>query len=262
MQYQDSPIAPVHRDVLSGSWSLTPDREALSDGETSVIPDGYVEIAVPSGAGAVALGASPTCPRAEAGRAFVVGPASRPLPLCYAGRVGLLAIRLEIRVALRILGADLARLENRAERLEHVAPALAQDLARCQDPANPSATLDRMQGLVARAARRSPPPDPRLDRALAALASRRGGLSVSLVAEAAGLSPRQLDRLFTRFVGLSPKLLSRVVRFRCAWNAGVEHSGDWASIAARCGYADQSHLVRDFRAFAGAPPTAALPQAS
>ena len=33
---------------------------------------------------------------------------------------------------------------------------------------------------------------------------------------------------------------------------------DWATVATRYGYYDQSHLIRDFRQFAGATPAALL----
>ena len=38
--------------------------------------------------------------------------------------------------------------------------------------------------------------------------------------------------------------------------ARAETAQGWAGIAAECGYADQAHLAREFKAMAGEPPTA------
>jgi AraC-like DNA-binding protein len=79
------------------------------------------------------------------------------------------------------------------------------------------------------------------------------------VAAALGVGERRLERAFDRCVGLSPKTLARVLRFREV----VERIGrlrdrgtdaGWTAIAFDAGYADQSHLIRDFRELAGVTP--------
>ncbi|TIS82827.1 MAG: helix-turn-helix transcriptional regulator, partial [Mesorhizobium sp.] len=49
---------------------------------------------------------------------------------------------------------------------------------------------------------------------------------------------------------------SRIVRFNRALRLSSEPTADWADVAADCGYADQAHLVREFRELAGETPTA------
>lgn len=89
------------------------------------------------------------------------------------------------------------------------------------------------------------------------------GVSVRAVAERAGLSQRRFIQVFTDEVGLTPKLYGRVRRFQRARTlVGRTTVPDWAGIAADCGYFDQSHLIRDFRAFSGLNPTAYLRQSS
>lgn len=70
-----------------------------------------------------------------------------------------------------------------------------------------------------------------------------------------GLSPRQFRRRCLEETGLTPKMLDRVLRFRRALRTvrTAPHLG-WAEVAAECGYYDQSHLIRDFREFAGTTP--------
>jgi AraC-like DNA-binding protein len=61
--------------------------------------------------------------------------------------------------------------------------------------------------------------------------------------------------LFREHVGLTPKLFCRVRRFRAMLDQITKgRPVNWAKLAADCGYFDQAHLIRDFRAFAGITP--------
>ncbi|MFJ8662447.1 DUF6597 domain-containing transcriptional factor [Streptomyces sp. NPDC093795] len=83
---------------------------------------------------------------------------------------------------------------------------------------------------------------------------------VSQLASVTGLSARSLQRLFASHVGVGPKWV--ILRYRLhealerAEGAGEAGAPDWAALAAELGYSDQAHLVRDFTATIGVPPTA------
>jgi AraC-like DNA-binding protein len=88
------------------------------------------------------------------------------------------------------------------------------------------------------------------------LLTRTGGQAmVRQVASALDLSQRRLIEVFNNEVGLRPKQFGRVQRFQCVLaqtrNAA---KGDWAQLAADCGYFDQAHLIRDFVEFSGVTP--------
>jgi len=71
------------------------------------------------------------------------------------------------------------------------------------------------------------------------------------------LSPRRFGALFREHVGMSPKRYARLLRFRgVVGQAQQAHSVDWAGLAVDCGFHDQPHLAREFRAFSGLTPTA------
>ena len=85
-----------------------------------------------------------------------------------------------------------------------------------------------------------------------------GGLvRMDELCELSHTSIRQLDRLFRRHLGLSPKAFARVVRFQRALSLLRTDPGcTLAAVAATCGYYDQPHFVREFKAYAGAVPRA------
>ncbi|MBO6576955.1 MAG: helix-turn-helix transcriptional regulator [Rhodothermales bacterium] len=79
--------------------------------------------------------------------------------------------------------------------------------------------------------------------------------TVDAVAAESGASHRHLIRVFREFVGLTPKQYQRIQRFqRVVQTVDGQGSVDWAGVAVDCGFYDQAHLIRDFRAFSGMTP--------
>jgi transcriptional regulator GlxA family with amidase domain len=75
------------------------------------------------------------------------------------------------------------------------------------------------------------------------------------LAARAGVTPRALQRLFARHAGVSPTWVLR--RYRLLEAAESVRAGEpvvWSDVATELGYADQAHLVRDFRAALGRTP--------
>jgi AraC-like DNA-binding protein len=79
-----------------------------------------------------------------------------------------------------------------------------------------------------------------------------GRVRVAAVADHVGYSRRFLSERFRQTIGLTPKLAARIARFEAArgWLTAAPRP-PLADIAVRCGYADQSHLSREWQALAG-----------
>ncbi len=72
-----------------------------------------------------------------------------------------------------------------------------------------------------------------------------------------GITHAHLDREFVRVVGLTPRVLARILRLRRVLAALDIHEGPtWTGIAAEWGWFDQSHFIRDFRRHTGVTPSA------
>ena len=81
----------------------------------------------------------------------------------------------------------------------------------------------------------------------------RPGLEVREVARTVGVHPVSLARRYRRHFGRSPAAAIRQARADRA-TAGLKRGADLADLAASAGYADQSHLTREFVAVYGLTP--------
>lgn len=82
-----------------------------------------------------------------------------------------------------------------------------------------------------------------------------GHLAIGTLADELGCSRKHLIAQFHEQIGLSPKLVARILRFNHAVRLlDRDNEMSWVQIAHDCGYYDQAHLIRDFHQFAGSTP--------
>jgi AraC-like DNA-binding protein len=119
---------------------------------------------------------------------------------------------------------------------------------------------DRVAAVESFLRERRPPPDPaaeRVERIVAWMLGSPAGTRVSEAAREHGCSTRELQRQFSRYLGVGPKwVLQRCRLHEAAERIAAGGRGHWAQVAADLGYADQAHFIRDFHAVVGCSPQA------
>lgn len=97
--------------------------------------------------------------------------------------------------------------------------------------------------------------DPTVDAVLSAIErALPDGLDLATVYRGLGVGERSVQRLFRRFVGLTPKQAARVLRQTALTMALRDDDAGLARLARAHGYADQAHMSREYRDLAGLPP--------
>ena len=188
--------------------------------------------------------------------AHVLGPLTVVAPPPPSGHAVMVGVYFHPARALRFTGLPLSALTDRTLSLEELWGPVGADLPEELDAMNEADRIDRLECvLLRRLGRREP--GGRIDvPGMVALARRsRGAVSVGRLAESAGVSRQHLTRVFHEVVGVSPKMYCRLTRFHSA--LGLAASGPragWAGLAAALGYADQSHMIAEFREFSSLTP--------
>lgn len=245
--YAERLAAPVLRAWIGCYWGFGCRPGANSPMLHHVPPDGCTSIALVHGAGG-------------ARQVVLTGPWIEALAVPVMPGAWFWGLRFQPYGASAALGIDPARLRNQSQPAapllgELCAELLALDLP-AQDIAALVPALDRIflarVGYWAR-------PDPLVRAGVTALRATEGEVGIARLAAELGCSPRTLRRRFRTATGQSPKEFARIVRLlRAARTLLPGTTPGWATLAAESGYADQSHLVHEFRDLTGLTPEAFL----
>jgi AraC-like DNA-binding protein len=237
-RYREFAPPPRFSNSVECFWAST---EGMTAGRVQrVVPDGCADIIYT---------------RME-GKAFLnfVGPMRRFQDFPQAAGTCSVGIRFRPAMWKDIVRIDGTQTTDRIIPLADLWGQRAAELIRRLEAAEqPSQIVQFMETAMPTVALESP-----VQKAVRALESSRGRLSLDDAATAAGLSTRQFRRRCLELAGLSPKMLARILRFRHARSRIAQAAGRHAELAIECGYTDQSHLIAEFQEFAGSTPRKAV----
>jgi AraC-like DNA-binding protein len=156
-----------------------------------------------------------------------------------------------------VLGCRAVELQGQGDHGHEVLGRAAVELhERVASDPDAELRLDTVQDWVrAQSERRGPSVRPEVARAWQLIEAHGGRCRVEDVARDVALSPRQLRTLMRAELGVSPKQLCRSFRFDHVIAHLAAGRSNLATVAALTGYADQSHLTREFQQMAGCTPS-------
>jgi AraC-like DNA-binding protein len=223
---------PALREHVAYLWA------SQDDNDDPLLPDAAVEL-VWSGKGLFIRGADT--------RAHAIG--------SYPERT-FVAIRFKPGAAADVLGLRGGELADARVGVSEVwgvpeMERLESMLRGCPSPEDAAAVLE--EAVLTRVRGR---PDVAVQGAVAVL--RHGRTPVGELADRLGLSERQLRRKCLDALGYGPKMLDSILRFQRFRTLAARRRLGLAQLAALAGYADQSHLTRECRRFAGESPSSLL----
>jgi AraC-like DNA-binding protein len=253
MEYREfDPVAAL-APYVDRLWTLVGPADAGDADGQVILPDGRPELVLHFGDPFERVG--PGGPARQAS-VLLAGQLIEQLVLRPTGRVAALGVRFHPFGAAACVAVPQQELVGCTPAIDDLSPRLSASLARVRSQTDDvfEAVALVQEALTAHidGARI----DVRIRRAAGLIERSNGRLSIETVASTVGTSRRHLERQFLHTVGLGPKRLARVARFQRALRLiRRETPRSGAATAASCGYADQSHFIREFRRLAGSAPS-------
>ena len=234
MDYAELPLPPALHGHVAAVWTAAVPEQGPEWIEQEAVPDGCIELIARSGGRSIW--------RREQPGLFATGLATAPAKLRLGAGSRFTGLKLWPWSWHALGGATCRTFTD-----DWIAIDPASPLAGWVE-GNPDTILTQLTK------RFGPSPPPPLGVALLE------ATTVGAVARRAGLSHRQLQRLFAREFGLPPRDYLRLLRLKDALsNVGAHPT--LADAAAAQGFADQAHMAREFRSLAGLPPSLAKARA-
>ncbi|MEV7093533.1 helix-turn-helix domain-containing protein [Amycolatopsis sp. NPDC051045] len=232
------PPAPELAEFVEYHWVLRWDLRGKPPHEQRVLPNLAVNVTFFPGASGVN------------------GPARDVFSHRLEGRVQGLGVRFRPGTFRAFLGAPVRDIAGRDVPLTDVFGAAAAEVAESVRTADDDAQMVRAVDnlLIANPVTLSPAAR-QAAAAVESIARDPGITRVAQLCADTGLTTRFVQRMFAEHVGCPPKWAIRIYRLNdAAQRLVTEGDPDYAGLAVRLGYSDQSHFIRDFRTVTGQSP--------
>jgi len=250
MQHQEFEPPEELRDAVRCFWYSRRDSDG-SESTFEVLPDGYAEVIFYFGNG---LNISKDESWQSLPSPFLVGLLNRPVVFRSKGCLEIIGVRCFPWTVFDLLGLPSG---NDGVRIfDHPVVLLQPVLSQWMQSGRIEEAIAEVKEYFQRARLRIETSS-MLFKAGVAMRKANGAIPVSQVAAAAHATARTLERRFKQSSGFTVKDVSSVMRFEQARNQlWLDPCRNLADLAQELGYADQSHLSREFKRYGGITPGA------
>jgi AraC-like DNA-binding protein len=234
-------------------WEMAHSRDEIVAGPEPVLPDGCVEMVFDLKDKFLTYSADNTT--VEQPRTMVAGQLTSRILIGPSGDTEMFGVRLHPHAAFSILGIAMNEIRDRIVDLADVMTAGFE--STIFDRLSAAKSFEERIAIFETAFihRENVSARGELTECLRLMIVSDGAFQVSKCANRLGWSERRLERVFQEQIGMGPKLYSRIIRFKSFLNAVESRRASLLDRALAVGYHDQSHMIRDFRHFAGMTPT-------
>jgi AraC-like DNA-binding protein len=188
--------------------------------------------------------------------AWISGLTDRPTVVGFGDTYGSIDLKLSCVGAYTLTGLPLSELTGACVPFDAVFGAAGRELVkRIRDSDDWDTRFDLVEAFLLTRLDGGPRPDAAIAWAWERLRVSRGAVRIEALAAELQCSRRYLRDGFVRQVGLPPKTVARLMRFHHVRERIQTAPARWAEVAHDAGYADQSHLNREFRELAGTTPS-------
>ena len=189
-------------------------------------------------------------------RCFVFGQVTRALDIEPTGNTGIIAVRFHPEGFTPFCTLALSEIENKGIPLHQIfeknGALLEQEVLNAE---NNERRINIIESFLLAQITKSESIDRIVQLSVKTLLSSKGNLSVKNLSANSDIHRRQLERRFSKSIGLSPKQLSKVIRLQATLKIfSNKNIGSLTEVAHEGGYFDQAHFIKDFKEFTGVTP--------
>jgi AraC-like DNA-binding protein len=251
VKYCEHTPHPILKEAVKCFW--THEASYSPDKIQAITPDGCVELIFNFGSPYLLLTRTPPRPLPPA---ILVGFQKQTIPISVDGTVKVVAARMFPWGALALLQDEVRALTGTIKNLDPGWNTLAEQLKEHVTEGRYEAAGACLQDYLIQKALSRTFDEKLVQSAAKLLFHTKGQCRVEELADYCQTSIRQLQRRFEQAIGVSPKFYARTIRFEQAQRRLMFHpQTDLTQLAYDCGFFDQAHFIKEFRAFTGRTPS-------
>jgi AraC-like DNA-binding protein len=253
MQYYEFPLRSPLVDHVQTIWALESEKDEDAYPRSVILPDGIVELVLHYETPFYTYKGTSRFRQPEH---FAISMMRECIEIESAGKTGFISVRFFPWGAYHFFDTPVRDFLDQTLDATTLwgsdAQGIIKELKRC---GSIEEKFKRVEQFLLEKLTRSRKQEDKTGEAIRLIRETKGELTIEEICAKTGFSKKQLERKFMATVGILPKGFSRITRFLNICQNLQEHkTKTLTQLSLECGFYDQAHFIKEFKAFSGFTP--------